>query len=213
MGKVPRPGRVKTRLTRGMTPQAAALLYRAFLQDTFRLVDRVRASDWSRVFACALADGEDLAAAQALAPDGWRVVAQQGEGLGARIEHARQCGAAKQVVVMGSDSPTLPDVRLSQAFEALEATGPGSAAVAPTEDGGYALIAFDGPALALLSEIPWSTELVWASTKQAALAADIPLTALEVGYDVDHPEDLDRLRCDADPERHPATIAALASLR
>ncbi|MEO1339462.1 MAG: hypothetical protein AAFV29_27730, partial [Myxococcota bacterium] len=68
MGKIPRPGRVKTRLTRGITPEAAAHLYRAFLQDTFRLVDRVRSPDCRRVFACALADDETLDAARALAP-------------------------------------------------------------------------------------------------------------------------------------------------
>ena len=220
MGKLPRPGRVKTRLTRALSPERAAELYRAFLGDTFRLVDRAclrpaGAPDrgWTRVFACALTEGDTLRDAEALVPDGWRVVAQAGVGLGERIEHARQAGQADHVIVMGSDSPTLPTARLMEAFAALAAEAPGTraAVVVPTEDGGYALIAFAGGAPELLSEIPWSTENVMAATRAAAHASGVALTELAEAYDIDLPEDLSRAAADADPSRHPATYAALAS--
>ena len=210
MGKLPRPGRVKTRLAKGLSPAAAADLYRGFMADTFRLVDRVAEPDWRRVFACALQPTDRIEEAAALVPPGWTVEAQQGEGLGARIEHARSLGAAERVLVMGSDSPTLPEVRLVEAFEALTSS---PVVVVPTDDGGYALIGFDGPHPELLTEIPWSTEAVMKSTRAAAQEAGLRLVELAAAYDVDHVEDLERLRRDLDPQRHPATVDALAQLR
>ena len=216
MGKVPRAGRVKTRLTRRLTPDQAAQLYAAFLADTFRLVERAAAAagdpPWGRVFACALAEGESIETARGLAPAGWTVVAQAGAGLGARIEHARASGAADHVVVMGSDSPTLPEDRLHEAFSAM-ASAEGATAIVPTEDGGYALIGFSAARPALLTDIPWSTEGVMDATRAAAEGAGLCLVELPFAYDVDQPEDLDRLRNDVDPQRHPATRSALASLR
>ena len=220
MGKLPRPGRVKTRLSApnsggAIRPEDAARLYAAFLADTFRLVER--GPRCRRVFACALASGDSLAEARALVPEGWQVEAQQGDSLGERIEHARAVGRADHVLVMGSDSPTLPHERLEDAFEALEGGSRAqpahrTAVVVPTEDGGYALIGFAGPAVALLEGIPWSTEAVMDATRRAAGRANVRLVELPPAYDVDHPEDLGRLRRDAAPDRHPATISALAQL-
>ncbi len=214
MGKLPRPGRVKTRLTTSLSPAQAADLYRAFLVDTFRLVQRATpTAAW--VFACALAEQDRLPEAEALVPDGWRVVPQAGDGLGARIDHARETGAADHVLVMGSDSPTLPEARLVEAFEVLAEGGEGGPApvvVAPTEDGGYALIGFAAPTPAVLTDIPWSTSEVMAATRAAAARADVPIVELAPTYDVDHPQDLARLAADAHPDLHPATVAALASL-
>ena len=220
MGKLPKPGRVKTRLTRSSAADAesvsaerAAALYRAFLLDTFRLVDRACGADVGRVFACALKTDDSMAEAESLVPAGWTVTAQAGEGLGERIEHARASGAATHVLVMGSDSPTLPEDRLTEAFDALAHAAAPSAVVVPTEDGGYALIGFAGPAGVLVEDIPWSTEAVMAATRRAASKAGVQLVELEPAYDIDHPEDLDRAARDADPDRHPATVAALAQLR
>ena len=53
MGKLPRPGRVKTRLTPAFSPEVASQLYAAFLADVFALVDRARSGcEFDRVFAC-----------------------------------------------------------------------------------------------------------------------------------------------------------------
>ncbi len=227
MGKLPRPGRVKTRLTRSLTNEQAAALYRAFLMDTFRLVDRARRDakeGWRRVFACALAPGESLDQTQGLAPEGWEVVEQTGVDLGDRIENARRAGRARHVLVMGSDSPTLPAERLVEAFVALDrhegsswAAGRvrrlGAAVLVPTEDGGYAVVGFSEPAPELLSGIPWSTAEVMTATRVAASKTGRPLIELAEAYDVDHPEDLERLRADLDPTLHPATVSALASVR
>ena len=215
MGKLPRPGRVKTRLTRALSPTQAAALYQAFLADTFRLVARAAPDKCAFVFACALGEGDDLAEARTLAPSDWRVVAQAGEGLGERIEHARQQGVASAgegavVLVMGSDSPTLPAARLTDTFAALEEGA--RVAIVPTEDGGYAVIGFAEAADAVLTGIPWSTEAVMDATRKAASEAGIGLVELATAYDIDYPEDLARAQRDATPAHHPATTAALASL-
>ncbi len=193
MGKIPRAGRVKTRLCPPLTGAQAATLYRAFLADVFAFVE-ADAPDARHVFSCALAEGDTLTAARALAPRRWEVVAQRGDGLGARIAHARDMGAATRVVILGSDAPTMAPGRLGLAFEALETH---DAVFGPTEDGGYDLIGLAGPHAALLEGIPWSTPDVMAATERAADGAELAIVKLDVGYDVDRAEDLDRALADA----------------
>lgn len=209
MGKLPVPGRVKTRMSPPLSPAQAAELYRSFLFDVFQLV---AASDVERrVFHCG---GDDLEAARALAPDDWDVVLQSPGGLGERIDEARRVGDAERVVVLGSDAPTMPVERIREAFERLEDH---RAVFGPTEDGGYDLVGFSGPAPELLEGIPWSTEKVMAETEAAAARANIPIAKLSVGYDVDHADDLERTLADARTLGRTHTIAAiervLASVR
>lgn len=192
MGKLPRPGRVKTRMCPPLTPENAAHLYGAFLADVFAYVDRE--TNERRVFSCALTEGDTIDEARALAPAGWDVAAQSGEGLGARIEDARVRGAADYVLVLGSDAPTMAPGRIRAAFAALAKH---DAVFGPTEDGGYDLVGFAGPQPALLQDIPWSTPEVMAATERAAGAAALKIAKLEVGYDVDRAEDLERALADA----------------
>ena len=165
------------------------------------------------MFSCAVDNAGEVAKAKTLAPQGWDVVGQQGDDLGARIEHARQAGQADHVLVMGSDSPTLPHEQLVEAFDALATSAGRTAVIVPTDDGGYAVIGFSGPSPELLTDIPWSTEEVVDATREAANAAGIPLVELAVAYDIDQPEDLVRATLEVDSELHPATSAALASIR
>ncbi len=206
MGKLPRPGRVKTRMCPPLTPERAAHLYRAFLADVFAYVDGE--TNDRRVFSCALADGDTIDEARALAPAGWGVVAQAGDGLGARIEDARRQGAADHVLVLGSDAPTMAPGRIRAAFAALTEH---AAVFGPTEDGGYDLVGFDGPRPALLEGIPWSTPEVMAATQRAAAAADLEIAKLSVGYDVDRAEDLERALADAKRLGRVHTARAIAA--
>ena len=204
MGKVPRPGRVKTRMCPPLSGEQAAELYRAFLLDVFHLVESATAADTRRVFHCAADDPE---AARSLAPEGWIVVLQSEGDLGARIDEARRAGEADRVVIVGSDAPTMPAARLADAFEALASH---RAVFGPTEDGGYDLVGFAGAAPALLDGIPWSTGGVMAATRAAAERAGISIATLSVGYDVDHAEDLERTLADARALGRTRTADAIA---
>lgn len=198
MGKVPRPGRVKTRLAKRIGARVASDLYRVFLQDVFAVVDAAAAIiELDPVFSCALGEGDTIDQAKGLAPMHWAVADQTAGDLGARIESARRCGAARYTLVMGSDAPTMPPARIVEAFELLEREGI-DAVVGPTVDGGYDLIAFDGARPALLDGIPWSTPGVLKATAAAAERAGIALRQLDEGYDVDHFDDLPRALEDAE---------------
>lgn len=204
MGRVPSPGKVKTRLAPAVAPADAAALYRAFLLDVFDVVEAARAKrPFDRCFSCALEEGETMDDARILLPhESWRLFGQWGADLGERIESARENGLSEHVVVIGSDSPTMAPSRILDAFAALDAGN--DAAIGPAEDGGYDLIAFRRPLPALLSDIPWSTDRVMDATRAAAKRAGLSLAELSTGFDVDRAEDLPRALAES---RRPGSLA------
>jgi len=202
MGRLPKAGRVKTRLTSRWSPEVAAQLYAAFLRDVFALVDRAHERlEFRRLFSCAVESSEELEKAREMMPRGWEILAQEGDDLGERIEFSRAACEADQVLVLGSDAPAMDPQRILQAFELL-----GSAdtdlVIGPTNDGGYDLIGFRGRRAGVLRDISWSTDAVAQQTRERARDSGYTLEELELGYDVDHPKDLDRvLRASANDDR------------
>jgi glycosyltransferase A (GT-A) superfamily protein (DUF2064 family) len=92
---------------------------------------------------------------------------------------------------------------LEEAFARL-ALG-SEAVIIPAEDGGYCAIGLAAgvPVRDVFFEIPWSTSLVLPATLERLAALGLRESVLEPAYDVDRPEDLDRLRRDLalrDPE-------------
>lgn len=221
MAKVPRAGQVKTRLARLLSPEQAAELYSAFLDDVLALVDRALALGprrFERFLAVALADDETEADASRLLAPGWRLLLQRGEGLGARMLAAGADTGAEEVVILGSDSPTLPAPVIQEAFAAIGARDLAvRAALGPTADGGYYAIAYRGDASALFDGIPWSTSRVLEVTTQRARDAGIGLVELTPHYDLDEPEDLARALRElggnsSAAERTRARLSAIAHL-
>ncbi|HVE65220.1 MAG TPA: TIGR04282 family arsenosugar biosynthesis glycosyltransferase [Thermoanaerobaculia bacterium] len=212
----PVPGRVKTRLASLLTAEGASRLYRAFLEDA------------SRVYAdpawTSVVDAEADPGASELAilfPPPWRRETQGPGDLGARLTAAFDregaLGAAVTVAV-GSDHPALPRRALRSLFERV--AGGRDAALIPARDGGSCAIALStavDPA-AVFRDVPWSTPATLATTLDRMREAGLSVAVDPAGYDVDRPEDLDRLRRDL-AERDPAeddypraTSAALALL-
>ncbi len=194
MGRLPAPGKVKTRLAAALGEAQAARLYEAFLLDVFDLVERARIGSRAQVFfSVAVSAPEELELAAAMVPGpAWRVFAQQGDTLGEKIEHTRAKTGARHTVIIGSDAPAMPESRLEEAFAAL-ASADWDVVCGPTLDGGYDLIAFAGPFPGLLEAIPWSTNAVMSSTRSAAERIGCRLLALEQGRDVDELADLEAL--------------------
>ena len=211
LGRLPVAGRVKTRLTKAVTPAQAALLYRAFLLDVFDVVSKAQAKlTFTATFSCALSEGETIDQAQALTPKGWGALAQCDGDLGARIAQAQAEAhkGAEHVLILGSDAPHMDPERIVEAFSALESH---DAVCGPTSDGGYDLIGLAGPQPALLTGIPWSTEEVMDATRRAAQASGLTIAELSEGYDLDHPDDLDRLLLDG--AYAPRSREAIGSVR
>jgi uncharacterized protein len=189
--KPARPGRVKTRLVGDLTAAQAAELHEAFVGDvTRRLAGR---DDFDLVLAWALEDGE--AVPEAPVPGLLAGMRQEGATLGDRLHHALSTLGKRYrtVAALGSDHPHVPAERVAEAFERVEAGAP--VVLGPAEDGGYYLVAVDARALTPepFRDVPWSTGDVLAVTRDRCRAAGLTVEEIETGWDVDRPEDLERL--------------------
>jgi uncharacterized protein len=195
MAKAPREGEVKTRLL-GVLSQAEALeLYINFLRDTFALMEEVWGDRETLSLVLCYFPESDLEAFECVEREGSMMLAQRGEDLGERLHN---CFADlfeagfDSVVVIGADSPTMPSDLLVEAFESLK--NEDDVVVGPSEDNGYYLIGLKRLHEALFENIPWSTDGVLAATRDRAGKAALNLVLLPVWYDVDTPEELEKLK-------------------
>lgn len=196
-GKRPHAGRTKTRLAPALGAEGAAELYEAFLDDVLasaRSVPGAAVELW-------IAGPEPGPLADRYEHVSLR--RQLGTDLGERLTGAFQAAfeeGAERTVVVGSDHPTLPVDHLVLAFEALDAA---AAVVGPTPDGGYwglGLCAEAWPdGRGLFRDIPWSTGRVLEETRRRGRELGLELRDLPAWYDVDVPEEIDRMREDLVP--------------
>jgi rSAM/selenodomain-associated transferase 1 len=207
MAKAPREGEVKTRLFGALSPEDAKQLYIAFLSDTFALMEEVMDErDALSLALCYTPAGEEEAFEE-VEREGSLMFAQRGGELGERL---RNCFADlfemgfDSVIVLGADSPTVPGELIYDAFDCLE--NEEDVVLGPTADGGYYLLGMRAPHAPLFDGIPWSTGEVFAATKQRAAAAGLHLVELPEWYDVDTPEDLDRLKQELRETREGARV-------
>ena len=189
VAKRPAPGQTKTRLTPPLSPQQATALYECFLRDTLDLMRQVPNVQRGIVYLPA----SEKAYFDTLAPD-FELILQNGPDLGIRLDnvltHYLDLGY-KHVVVMDSDSPTLPADYLTAAFTAL--AGDAEVVLGPCDDGGYYLIGLKRPAPRLLREVRMSTANVTDDTLALAAEEGLNVELLPMWYDVDAVAALSRL--------------------
>jgi glycosyltransferase A (GT-A) superfamily protein (DUF2064 family) len=99
-----------------------------------------------------------------------------------------------RVVVIGSDSPTLPPAMLSAAFTSLERDV--DVVLGPAEDGGYYLVGATRLLPTMFDSIPWGTDGVLRTTLAALACGGARVVVLSPWYDIDMPQDLERARRD-----------------
>jgi len=116
---------------------------------------------------------------------------QRGRDLGERMCYALS-KAKKPAILIGSDCPALTPADLRRAARWLR--GGADVVLAPAEDGGYALIGARRISLSLFQGIAWGGEDVYAETAKRLDRAGYRWRALRRVWDVDRPEDLERLR-------------------
>ncbi len=187
MAKYPAPGRVKTRLARAVGIGRATALYRAFVLD---LAERLRGGPVDVTWAY-WPPGDPF---EELLP-GWRCRPQQGRDLGHRLIDAvatELLSGVPAVVVIGADAPHIPLSALTDALAALHAGI--DVVLGPACDGGYYLIGMRALWPELFTDIPWSTETVLAVTLARARQLGLRTRILAETFDIDGPEDMDRLR-------------------
>jgi len=192
VAKRPAPGKTKTRLTPPLTPAKAAGLYQCFLNDTLDLMRQLPGVQPGVVY---LPPGEEEYFRK-VAPD-FELTLQRGDSLGERLDNATShyLGAGCQsVVIMDSDSPTLPVAYLRQAFDLLDREI--DVVIGPCDDGGYYLIGLKQPASRLFREVQMSTPNVTSDTLALAAAQGLSVRQLPPWYDVDDAASLRRLEAE-----------------
>ena len=184
--KYPAPGAVKTRL--GQPPDRAVEVARAFLLD---VLDRTSAVAAGRVVVFAPAESREEMAR--LVGAGVELEAQADGDLGRRLERFigdRLDAGADRVVVLGTDSPTLPPEFISRALEDLCHA---DLVLGPATDGGYYLIGCRRR-LPIFDGVSWSRDTVLAETIDRLADPRWRLSLLPPWYDVDTPEGWATLR-------------------
>jgi rSAM/selenodomain-associated transferase 1 len=205
--KTPKPGKVKTRLLAAVSPQAAAALHAACIEDTLRLALKVRGCDVF-VFGAGGTNYFQKLTKRMGTGKRVRVSPQRGADLGARMENAfRKCFAMgyRDVVVIGTDTPWMGAERLRQAFAELRAN---DVVIGPAEDGGYYLLGTRKMLPGIFREIPWSTERVLKLTLEVIARENLRGKLLRRDFDLDRPEDL--LGAERMLKRRPQLASALA---
>ena len=189
--KNPIPNQVKTRLVPPLSPEQAATLYTAFLTDWCKTLAELRDVD----LVIAYTPEEAHPDLQALIGDNAIYIPQTGTGLGARLTSATQWAAEHgwtKILLVGSDSPTLPTSYISEALTLLDSR---NIVIGPSTDGGYYLIGFSAVAstttvLHVFEEIAWSTADVFQQTVTRIRETEVTLGLLPPWYDIDTAEDL-----------------------
>lgn len=196
MTKVPRAGRVKTRLSPPLTPEEAAALNTCFLRDTASAITSAADEGIAVGVGVYTPVGEENAYAEIL-PSDFVLVPQRGDLFGERLTLAAEdlfrVGFAG-VCLIDSDSPTVPRAAYARAAQAL--SEPGDRIVfGPSDDGGYYLIGMKQLHRRVFEEIDWSTERVAEQTLARANEIGVEVELLPTWYDVDDRTTLRRL-CD-----------------
>lgn len=186
--RAPRPGVTKTRLIPALGAEGAAELYGCFVADTLENLACLPAD-----IIVAAAEPEDAEGIKRTLRDGCPcahfLLQSQGD-LGHRIGAAAADALGRghsRVVVIGTDSPTLPAGIIAQA---LELAASHDCVLGPSFDGGYYLIGLRAVLHALLEDIDWSSPQVLSQTLAHARQEGLDVALLEPWYDVDTPRDL-----------------------
>ena len=187
--KAPIPGSVKTRLAPRLGPEGAARLHARLVHHALAAalesgVDAVEL--W-----CAPST-DDPFFADCARRFGVRLRAQHGADLGARMHDAFETVAREgaKLIVVGCDCPALGGEGIRAAASALATN---DAVFAPAEDGGYGLVALARPCAVLFAGIEWGGDAVMAGTRARLREQGLAWHELPPTWDVDRPEDYDRL--------------------
>ena len=120
------------------------------------------------------------------------LVPQHGEDLGARMLAAfAQLCRAGDALLIGTDCPALTPQALCEAAHGL---ADHDASFVPVEDGGYVAVGLRRALPALFRDIEWGSGRVMAQTRDRLRAANFRWHECRASWDVDRPEDFERLR-------------------
>lgn len=188
--KAARPGAVKTRLIPLLGEEGAAALHVKLVRRT---LDTLRAASLPGAQLHCTPGTDDPFFRFCSGHYGVTLHDQAAGDLGKRMQVALKNALASHAaaLLVGTDCPALTARHLRQAEHALRDGA--DAVFAPCEDGGYALIGLSRVDAKLFDGIAWGSDSVMASTRDRLKQLGWRWTELETLWDVDRPEDYDRL--------------------
>ena len=193
------PGSVKTRLARSIGEVQAARVFQAMVTSSVRRLSKVASR---RVVVYSPDNPQAHTAFSSSCCPGWCLEPQVQGDLGERLSgffgNARSAGTSS-VVVVGSDTPTLPLGYVKQAFQLLRSH---EVVLGPAEDGGYYLIGLARPMPEVFVDMPWGTKDLWQTTVDRIVDLGASYQALPTWYDIDDIDDLNRLLDELQQARH-----------
>lgn len=182
--KQPLAGQVKTRLAAATSPAWAAVVAAAFLLD---MLDELASFPARRLLSFAPRHAGDYF--KAAAAGRFEVFPQSEGDLGRRIAEffaaAFEFGA-RRVVLLGTDSPSLPVAYVENAFAALEDA---DLVLGPATDGGYYLVGCRDRVPPIFDDIRWGSAHVLADTLWHLADGSSRLAMLPPWYDIDTLDD------------------------
>ncbi|AAZ19008.1 conserved hypothetical protein [Psychrobacter arcticus 273-4] len=186
--KFPAPGMAKTRLQPAIGLDGASLMAKQLLLHS---VEQALATGFS-VELCVSPAPKDPCWQTLNLSKSLQWSSQVNDDLGLRMLAASQQALSKfeQLVLIGTDCPSLTSLRIQEAVQQLKQS---DTVMIPASDGGYVLLGFKQAQASLFSNIEWSTASVAAVTRQRIAALGWTLALLEPLHDIDEPADLKHL--------------------
>ena len=191
----PVAGTTKTRLAASIGHDQATQLYASFVRDLMnRFAARTGRDAEDRLLVAATpADAAAEHWFRREVPSGCDLRFQPDGDLGDRIDWFFQSTLIAEgdlAVLIGSDSPDLPDSIVDAAFSALATH---DAVIAPACDGGFVLVGLRKLPSGLFDGVSWSTPTTLQEVLSAAADAGMITKLLPLWYDVDTLENLGTL--------------------
>ena len=185
MARAPTAGVVKTRLIPRLGAEGAAALHTRLVRHA---VATAVAARLGKVTLWCTPDRHDPFFSACAADFGVALRTQPPGDLGERML-ATFWSRSPQLLI-GADCPALAPEHLREAAEVLELR---DAVFLPAEDGGYVLIGLRRPIYELFTKMEWGGGTVMDETRRRLVECSLSWSEPTVLWDVDRPEDYERL--------------------
>ena len=186
----PVAGKVKTRLSPFLSQDSILELYTRFLSDSIEKICRVKTAD---PFIGVHPSDSSGYFSRVRGERSLKVFLQEGADLGEKMFNAFQARfdeGYESVVIIGSDSPSLPVAHIETALNSDK-----DLTIGPSTDGGYYLIGMCRKPVDVFSGgVDWGSEKVLQQTLERVKKCGSSLELLPPWYDVDREEDLKFLK-------------------
>lgn len=188
--KAPVPGKVKTRLLPCIDAESACKLHQQLIDECLSRTIMKHAwqtqlwgTDNTDEFLVAMSNGYGISLHE-----------QSGDDLGVRMAHAVKSTLKNNshVVLIGTDCPELDAAYLETVVQKLQSGA--DCVLGPAEDGGYVMLGLSLYDDSLFNNIEWGTDRVLAVTRQRIKSLGWHCEEMPVLWDVDRPEDFERLK-------------------